>query len=399
MAIILDSKQLLKMNKENEQTVAVSGFSGNPEALLKNSNAELKEGKLVKMNTLTMEGSEGFVKNTKALRDTLIRYNATQLPEDRTALYDLVYIDLARRILQQPDLTGFMDNIVTNANFTESVLFKDFADFDAIFDTIAGTGDSADLIELQLGDKTTVVLEINGVGWRDSLINTLFNQDYGYVQKVLNAVARGYVAKKNALALNDVINTTYDASMSVAADATGSSPEEKLYITLNTAIELINSLKDPLDGDLIDAGDIALLVNPQDSRRINRAINGVINNNADQVNRTALTEIATIVPYKGKTLRMGKKKVTYSGVTKNEAYMFIPKMHRYSLVKTGLVSMQSQGDATSFSQKERAWYFVGGRYDDLFFGSSNATVKAKIAEVFDDSGEGYGYIVKVALPA
>lgn len=397
MAVIYNA---LKMNADRKASLKMGGFSGNPETILKNKENDYANQVVVGLgDAVQWDGSAKEVANTEKLRAALIKYNSTQLPADRTALYEPIYIDLARRILEQPDVTGFVDNIITNENFGDIVGFKDFVDIDAIFDTIAGTGDAADLIELETGDKTTVFLELNGVGLRDTLINSLFNRDVGYIQKVLKAVARGYAAKRNDQAMNRMITITYDASMKVAADATGSTPEEKLYLTLNSAIELANKLLDPLTGDEIDTTDLALAVNSQDQRRVNRAINGVINQNSEQVNRVALSEISTILPYRKKSLKMGKKKVNYPGVPKNKAYLFVPKAHRYSLMKKGLTSLESEGSAVSFAMKEKGWFFVNGRYDDLHFGSSVPEVKAACAAKYDDSGENYGYCIEVTLPA
>lgn len=399
MAIILDAKTILKTNAEVGAAVRIGGFKGNPETILKNKEAKFLNQVCIEMESPAWDGTAPQINNTEKLRAALIKFNATQLPEDRTALYEPIYIDLARRILQQPDLTGFVDEIISNENFGDIVGFKDFVDIDAIFDTIAGTGDAADLIELEMGDKTVVHLELNGVGWRDTLLNALFNQDVGYIEKVMKAVAKGYAAKINDQAMNRIVTITYDASMTVPADATGSTIEEKRYLTLDNAIEKMGTLLDPLTGDFIDTSNLALIVHTSEQRGINRAINGVIAKNPSaQVNREALNEITTIVPYKAVSLRMGKKKESYPGVTKGKAYLMVPKAHRYSLRKKGLTSLESEGAATTFTQKEKAWFFVGGRYDDLHFGSSVAITKAACAAKFEDSGEDYGYCIEITLP-
>ena len=399
MAIIFNKSAILKHNAEKGASLKMGGFAGNTETILKNKEVEYKNQIVVEMASDSWDGTAPEVANTEKLRSALIKYNATQLPEDRNAMYEPIYIELARRILQQPDLTGFVDNIISNENFGDIVGFKDFIDIDAIFDTIAGTGDAADLIELDGGDKTTVFMELNGVGWRDTLLNTLFNQDVGYIQKVLKAVAKGYAAKINDLAMNRIVTITYDASMKVAANATGETDEEKMYLTFDAAIEFMAGLKDPLTGDEIDTSNLAVIANSQNTRAINRALNGVIGRKAEVKNRDEiLTEIGTIVPYKAESLKMGKKKVTYPGVTKGKAYMMVPKAHRYSLRKKGLTSLESDGAATTFTQKERAWFFVGARYDDLHFGSSDATTKAAIAAKYGDAGEGYGYCIEITLP-
>jgi len=399
MALILSTKNILKQNAEDRASLKMGGFAGDPETILKNKEVKYNHQIVVGMASAKWDGTSEEVKNSEKLRGALIKHNATQLPEDRTALYEPIYIDLARRILQQPDLTGFVDEIITNENFGDIVGFKDFVDIDAIFDTIAGTGDAADLIQLETGDKTTVFLELNGVGWRDTLLNSLFNKDVGYIQKVLKAVAKGYSAKINDQAMNRILTITFDASMKVAANATGSTIEEKRYLTIDAAIEKMGDLMDPLTGDAIDTSNLALIVKPSEQRGLNRAINGVIGKNPSaQVNREALNEITTIVPYNAVSLRMGKKKVSYPGVAAKTAYLFVPKAHRYSLRKKGLTSLESEGAATTYTQKEKAWFFVGGRYDDLHFGSSDATTKAACAAKYDDAGEDYGYIIEVTLP-
>lgn len=396
---------MIKQNVEDKKSLPAYMYADAAKDVF-NSNAKPKEltRTTVTMESVNFEGTKAHMDLQAKTQKLLTKRaeNAAQFSEDD--YYNLVnytMINLNRRVLQERDITSFMDEIVTNPDFTKTVEFLDFLPFGAIFKDYSGTGENVSLIVTETGDKDSVKLGIKAVGWKDTLLNELFNQGLSYMERVLQAVAEGYVASRNDQSVNTILTTTYDSSQVQAAVASGSSLEENMYLTVYEAIKKIKGLKDPLTGDDIDTGDLAMLINPQNEMDIVRAINGVIGSNpAAQVNRTSLLNmVQTLVPYRQKTIRNGKDVKVYPGVALNKAYLFVPKQYRWELIKRALTQQISAGEALKLDREDQAWYYVNGRYDDLFFGSSNASVKAQCNIKYPDtSGEGFGYIIEVTLP-
>jgi hypothetical protein len=411
---ILTKKLMIKQNIEGKKAMPAYMF---------NSSAKetdvFKAGSKAAVSTTVTINSEGFVgsanhmewqkdvqtlldKRNAATNPDTLKINAAQFDEtDYYNLIQLTMIGLNSRVLRQADIVAFLDNVITNADFTKTVEFQDFLPFGAIFEAHSGTGENVNLIVTQTGDKSSVRMQIKAVGWKDTLLNELFNQGLSYMERVLDAVAEGYTASKNDESASLILSTTYDASQKQAAIASGDTKEENMYLTWFEALKKIAGLKDPLTGDFIDTANLAALINSQNQADIVRAINGVINTNpAAQVNRISLTEqIGTLVPYMQKTIVNGKVSKVYPGVAINKAYLLVPKAYRWSLIKRAITQQVSAGNALTFGTEDKSWYYVNARYEDLFFGSSNAAVKALLNTKFKGtSGAGFGYIIEVTLP-
>lgn len=312
-------------------------------------------------------------------------------------LIDNIRIDITRRRMEYLDLTQLIDEQITNLNFSKSVSLDEFLPFGAAFKEDNFRGKSVNLIDQKYGATGSVTMQGYSVGWADTLENQLYNMDIFTLQKVLDAVARGFVAKRNDLSVGEIIgkttDTAWDSSQQQAADSTsGASLEEKYYTTLDKAIEKLTNLKDPQTGQLIRADRINMICYPGNIRMINRAINGQLNNSKGITsNRTAL-EIDSLIPYYGDTLYVGKEEIAYPGVTKNKAYLYVPGVASYTLQKRGLQQETGRGSVLNLSTDEFAWYFAQTSYRKEFFGSSDTDVNAKV-------GAGYGYVVEVTLPS
>lgn len=402
---ILTQQFMIKQNASQKKALRAEMFAeGQDEVFNKGANPLTQTS--VTMSTENFVDTEGHIKLQNATKELLEKrkFNAAQF--DETDYYNLVnytMINLNRRILQERDLTGFLDNIINNPDFTKTVEMEDFLPFGAIFKTYSGTGENVSLIVTQTGDKDSVKLAMKAVGWKDTMLNKLFNQGLNYMERVLQAVAEGYIAARNDEALNRVITTTYDASQVQAAITTGDTIEENTYLTVYEALKKLKNLRNPLDGKRINVSNVAALTNGVNDMDVERAINGVINSNAAQVNRTELlSQIRTIVPYEGAYIQNGKDSVDYPGVQDNVMYLMIPKAQRYSLVKRGLTQQITKGDALTVSAEldDRSWYYLNGRYDDLFFGrSASAALDSRLDEKFpDNTSDGFGFIIKVNLP-
>lgn len=394
---ILNTDSWIQDRIQNSHTESFDHFADSLETV-KKSVEKLKppmantETTIVPM-TGRWVNSEGYValwKEINELREKVSR-NADQF--DPSAYYDLINkirIDITRRRYEYVDLTTVIATQISNPSFSKIVSLDEFLPYGLAFVENDLRGTDVELGNQNYGGTGSVTMQGYAVGYVQSLENALFNTDIASIQRLNEALARGYVAKRNDLSAGVLIGATYVASQTVAADSTGSSNEDKLYKTIDNAIETLTNLLDPQTGQLIrTGGGLVALVNPGDIRRINRAINGQINDSKGApINRTPLTEIAQLVPYFGDSIKMGKKVYSYTGVAKNTMYLFVPGT-AWILEKRGLTPVMSEGRALNLGQEEFAWYFVQTSYFDEMLGSSAAGTAL---------GAGYGYIVKVTLP-
>jgi hypothetical protein len=339
--------------------------------------------------------TEAHAKLWNEIEDLIKKSKSNVASFDSDSYYELIdklRIDITRRRFDYPDLTGVIDMEQSNANYSKSVTLDEFLPFGAVFKEDNLRNGAVNLIDQKYGATGSVLMQGYSVGWKDTLENQLYNQDIFSLQKVLDAVSRGFVAKRNDLSAGEIVAKTFDASQKVpAATTTGASPEELLYETINKAVEVLTNLKDPQTGQLIRADRLALMCYPGDVRRINRAINGQLNNSKGTTANRQPLEVNTLIPYYGDTLYVGKDKITYPGVAKDKAYLFVPGEASWTLNKRGLTQETGRGSVLNLSTEEFAWYFIQTSYRKEFFGSSDADVKAKV-------GADHGYIVEVTLP-
>lgn len=395
--IILDRQEIINQRVANGHTEKSPLFLGTKKTNVDNSEPQIVEGSMrsIEMGSKQYKDSEAYNKIWNEIEDlhSKMKKNVATFPEsDYYTLLDRIRIDVTRRRFEYPDLTGLINEEITNYNFSKSVLLNEFLPFGAWFDNYSMQNDSVPLIDQKTGSQDSVAFSAYACGWKDNLENKLYNTDIFSLQRVNDAVARGYVARRNDLSAGQIVGATYHASQQQAAQTGYDTPEEDLYVTMDLAIEQLLGLRDPQTGQYINAPSISCLCCPSDVRRLNRALNGQLNNAKGKVaNREALSEITSLIPYNGDTIYVGKKAYTTSGVTKGECYLYVPRVAGYTLTKRPLTQEIGMGSVLQLSTQEMAWYFVHSSYMAEFFGSSDAGVFAKV-------GAGYGFVVKVTLP-
>lgn len=360
-----------------------------------NAIIEGSERSLVLKN-MSWTNTEGYVKLWNKVGKLLYKLKTNTATFDKTSydqLVDQLRIAVTRRRFEYADLTTSINAVSDGFNDGKSVSLDEILPFGAVFLDENFRGSAVNKIDQKYGATGSMEHQGYSCGWSETLENNLYNLGLDTLKRVTDAVARAYVGKRNDLTAGVIVGTTYHATQLVAADTTGGSQEEKLYITLNSAIELLTNLFDPQTAQIITADTINLMCYPGDVRRINRAIGGNLNvgGKGKVANRAPLSEINNILPYKGDAVTVGKKTYTYTGVAKNYAYMFVPNIG-ITRQKRGLTQERSEGSALTLSQEEMAWYFIQQNYMDEFFGSSNAAVLAA-------AGTSRGFIVKITLPA
>lgn len=400
----MKNNELLIVNKQSfKENLIDSGYAETLRTFAgsMNNNVTAKEDpeivaeSVLNLTNKAWENTELYNDTWNSIEDLQKKYKQNTASFSQTDYYELIdkiRLDITRRRFEYPDLTTMIDTPVVNEGFSKSVSLDEFLPYAAAFKQYGMNNESVSLIDQKYGATGSVEMVGYAVGWKDTLDNQLFNSLFS-MQRINEAVARGFVAKRNDLSAGEIVGKTFDASQKVAA-ATGATltAEELLYQTLNSGIETLTNLKDPQTDQLIMAPQIYCLCNPGDVRRINRAINGQLNNSKGATANRGPLEINALIPYKGDSITVGKKTYTYSGVDKNTAYLYVPMEASWSLVKRGLQQEVGKGSVLQLSTQEMAWYFVQTSYRREFFGSSDSAINASL-------GEDYGYIVEVTLPS
>ncbi len=406
---ILGKQQLLEQRAAEHYTLQANAYAGdNFDSLAAGNFPKEEPEKLVKHSrSITMaspvwEGSEGHAKVwdqiellQKKIRASVDRNGrvtmAAQLPDDIDTLTDLMRFDVTRRIMQQGDYTDIVGTQVVNPGMNKTNRLDEFLPYGAAFSEVAGSNDAVKLMEHKSGATETFDVSIFAVGDKSTLAEEIFSTIYS-LQRVTDAVSRGYVAKRNDLSvLGRMVAKTaasaFAASNKVAADTTSdATKEELLFNTLVTALKALYLLKDPQTKKVIQTPGTILAIPKGTEWAFQRALFG-LSNGGKIANINPLTAIGTIIPYEGDTIYMGKETFTYPGVASGKAYLFVPKVANYTFVKRGVTMETGVGSVLELSRQERAWWFAQGKYDKEFFGASESGGTA-----------GEGFCLEITLP-
>lgn len=307
------------------------------------------------------------------------------------AFWGKFYLDVTRKAMESPDLTGLIAQEVTNFEFPETVNLRDVLPFRGQMATVSGANDAVPLIEQAIGNVDTMSLAIKAVGWKTTLKNELYNKSFS-TDKVVQAAVDADTDARNQATAGVMIGATYDDSQSQAAVATaGLTYDEKMYETILAAVKKLRNLKDGNTKRKISAPQINILCNSADTWAIENVIRGQLNgNSAKSSNRPALP-INAIVEYDqgiNDGFTVGKETISAPGVTAGTIFLYVPGVLLVAS-KRPFTMETGKGSVLELSTQEYAWYRVQGVYSKTFLGSSYAGTAL---------GDGYGYTVKVALP-
>jgi hypothetical protein len=339
-----------------------------------------------------------IAKKANALRTALgevrkggAHFNAAQFPSDYYDFVNLLRLDITRRRIEAADMTGRVAQETVNVQATKTVKYDEFKPFVGAFEKVKGRGDHVPMIEHTTGLEGTADIVLYALGDSRTLEDELFDLDIYSLAKVADAYTRAYTSLRNDRVLGAIIGATYPADQSVAADASGSSYDMKLYLTINAGIEALRVLKDCQTKLPIDASRMVLLCAYEDERKINRVINGQLDNaKGVAVNMQSLAEVTEIWPYKGDQITVGERVYSFAGVTKGSAYLFVPGSYgapNYVLTKRPLTYETGMGSVLELARSEQVGYFAQTEYSKEFFGHA-----AGLAA-------GTGFVVKLTLPA
>lgn len=397
---ILDEAGLIEVRAEKGYSVTDRIYEGDGLANLKGSNMEPIANAAGKTR-FTAQTMKGGYEGSKEHADVWNRIsdmrkkirNASMLPDDWATMTDLIRIDISRRRAQEPDYTDMVGLEIQRPEAGPSVTLDEFLEWAAVFEPIAGNNDPLPLMEHKSGATGTLTFDLFGVADKTSLKEILFSSLYD-LERRNRAVVRAHTGLRNSRNVlgRMVAKTTatgWAANQQQAADATsGATKEELLYNTLVQALKKLFLLKDPQTSQTINTPQVMLAIPKGTEWSFMRAIGGQLNQGGKGKvgNFEALSQIDAIIPFRGDTIYWNKKTVSYPGVASGKAYLFVPRVANYTVVKRGLTTVVGSGVVTNLEQNATAWYFCDRFYDDEFFGES-----ASLAS-------GTGHCIEISLP-
>lgn len=312
---------------------------------------------------------------------------------DIQAFYGKTYYDLQRYNAEAGDLSSLIANEITDFNMEKTPSVRDYEPFRGVMADYAGTNDPVGLIQQNTGNLDTFTVGIKALGWKDCLLNKLYNRWFE-MDKVIKAASDAYTDAKNAAGAGVIVGTTYAASQKQAAATTsGSTKDELTYETLVNGIKTLRGLKDIYTKRNIAVPSISVLCNSADTWQISNVIRGQLleNGGGARGNVSPGLPIRNLIEYDrgindGFTIQGNV--ASFPGVTAGKCYLFVPGVMMIGN-KRPLTAEAGTGSVLELSTEERAWYAVFGGYYKQFLGTSF---------VGSTCGAGYGYIVEVTLP-
>lgn len=389
MAEILNAKTIAKINFETQRAREMRIYSNHGENVKVNPNEpyEIREvnGRKTRLilakSSPIYEGSAGQAELKTKIEDCLrlcrkkgvsLKTNITHYPAGAENLFDLMRMDITARILDMQDITPFIANIVQNDNFTDPTSVQWLYKYTAYFDEFTGRGDPVNLIQIKTGDKDSFYFTFWGVGFEQDLYNQLFNDIFS-AMKVTEAVAEGYVLRKNSLVLNPILNFNYPAPKIVNPVTTGTY-EENIYDTMQAALTALGLLMDFQTGEFVDVTQgVTLMIHTTKVRHVNRAINGGLTPGVQVKNLKPISEITRILPNQPRFQIYGNKRMPYQGCGMNQFFMFVPNMYFWLPFKRDLTHVVGEGDTFGITSNREAWYFVASMWADHFFGGDRSS--------------------------
>jgi len=309
------------------------------------------------------------------------------------AFWGRYFLDVTRKTIEAPDLTGMIAEEITDYNFPKLIYLRDILKFRGKMRPISGQNDAVSLIQQHEGNTNTLGLTIQAVGWKDNLENMLYNRFFT-MDKVVQAAVDADTDARNAAVIGVILAATFVASQKQAADSTASiSLDGHTYTTLLNAVKLLRGLLDVQTLRRIAVPSISCLCNSADTWQIENVIRGQLNMNGGQAmgsNRPSLP-ISSIIEYDrgiNDGIVLGKETLSFPGVTAGKCYLFVPGVAKVAN-KRPLTMETGRGSVLELSTEERAWYRVQGTYLTDLLGSSLTGTGL---------GAGYGAIVEVTLP-
>lgn len=292
------------------------------------------------------------------------RMEGNSLIPDWRNLWDAMRIDLTIRKVAQPTVRELIYGVVDTPNATRVMTPTEMLPHGVIFKENNGGGEAVRQAELQGGLYDTVIQKIYAAGLTIDLLATLFAENYTDLS-INDAVAIGESGLKDDIALAPIFAHSYAAVAQTAADATGTTREEKLYRTLQNGSEDLGARRDPVTNRELGDSALVLLASPTDARRAQSVMDGKFPAANTTGPFTSLEGVfSRIVGYDPEVITAVSEVVAYTPVPTGKAYII--KLNRRMLIaiKRRLqLNINMNPNPATLAQEERAWWYCEAIYN------------------------------------
>lgn len=334
---------------------------------------------------------EAKMNSLKAKLNNPAKFNASQFPSDYYDLINLFRLDITRRRVEAGDMTDMIAKEIVNPNISRTASLDEFRPFVGAFEEITGRGDRPPMMAHDTGSSRSIKQKLYALGDARTLEDALYNTDIYSTMKVMEAYARAHGAKRNDLAFGAMVGATFSSKQLVAhATTSGYHADELLYTDINNGVEALRKMIDPATKLPIDASRISLLCPYGAERKINRVINGQLDNGKGKsANYSAINEVINIIPYRGDSITVGNKKYVYDGCPEGFIFLYVSGANgapNFVVTKRALTYEVGRGDLFTLVRDGQVGYFSQAEDNAEFLGGEERG--------FED---GEGYVVKVAI--
>jgi hypothetical protein len=324
---------------------------------------------------------------------TIIRkyYNDASTPStaELLALQALYELSVEMRAELMPDISAQLFNEQSVPEATPTVKLREVLPYVGEFGEVQGANDSVPLMDISIPVQEEIEMKIEGFGWKDSLKNHDFNPFFS-VDQVLQGAAIIIADKRNAEFAGPMMNATYSAAHSQAADTTGPTRDAKIYNTLKAAYKKAAQLIHPVLKTQIGNMKYTayLICNPVDNIDIAPIVNGVIDRSTIPQNLSPLD--MTVLAYGGGTYNgfpYAGRTIKQEGIPMGVCYLYLKtEWGAMRVIKRDVSLSVGKGSVLQLSTEERAWHKITGTFFDWVLPK---TVDNKPSGAF----------VKITLPA
>ena len=238
-------------------------------------------------------------------------------------------IDLQLGRERKPLIYGPIYDEMVDPNFSTPVDVAGFANAQVVFlETLEGEGVKMGHYKVGSKGACPIVTYTGGLEWTEDMVR--YNQTWN-MTKASQAMGEGYNAKMNHIHLDPILSFTYAAKNKTAASSTGSERTVKLRNTFKDA--LAHAADDENTDTKTGRTPTILLAHSTNRWDIEECLQRMT------VGGTvfpAISQIETLIFYKGDSVTVGGKTYTYPGVATTKAYLIDPKKYFKSLVKDSL---------------------------------------------------------------
>lgn len=294
-----------------------------------------------------------------------VRMDGNSLLENWQTLVDASRIQLAVNKALNTTVRDFFYNIYDRPQATAIENVNELYEDAILFEENDGTGQQVEMGEMRGGQTDTVTQRIYAAGLTYDLKKYLFDPTFD-MAKANRAIVRGEVAKKDDTALAPIINYSYSGTQQTAANTSGSTREENLWLTISDALEDIVNRRDPVTSERLIPMGCVMLAHPVDAMHLAEVLPGFDNVSQNVKRRQALTQISRVVGYEGARIQTRSKGlVTFTDLTEKTAYIVVPNRRMLISRKRPLqMNIDTNPDVLRLARERMSWWYCEGLYND-----------------------------------